>query len=75
MSSLDRRTLLAGAGVCAIASTVPTRALAGRPPGLAVTIDLDGAPTVRVTVSTSLPGLGFLPGPIPVEVHGHAHRF
>lgn len=41
----------------------------------AETIDLDGAPTVRVTVSTSLPGLGFLPGPIPVEVHGHAHRF
>ena len=41
----------------------------------AETIDLDGAPTVRVPVSTSLPGLGFLPGPIPVEVHGHAHRF
>ena len=34
----------------------------------------DGVPVLRVTVSSSLPGLGFLPGPIPVEVSGHAFR-
>ena len=34
----------------------------------------DGVPVLRVTISSSLPGLGFLPGPIPVEVSGHAHR-
>ena len=34
----------------------------------------DGVPVLRITVSSSLPGLGFLPGPIPVEVSGHAFR-
>lgn len=34
----------------------------------------DGVPALRVTISGSLPGVGFLPGPIPVEVSGHAHR-
>lgn len=34
----------------------------------------DGVPVLRVTVSSSLPGLGFLPGPVPVEVSGHAFR-
>lgn len=34
----------------------------------------DGVPVLRVTISSSLPGVAFLPGPIPVEVSGHAHR-
>lgn len=34
-----------------------------------------GVPVVRVTIRTQLPALGFLPGPIPLEVHGHAYRY
>lgn len=34
-----------------------------------------GVPVVRVTITSSLPGLGFLPGPVPIEVHGHAFRY
>lgn len=40
----------------------------------AETTSQDGVPIVRVTVSGSLPGAGFLPGPLRVEVSGHAYR-
>lgn len=41
----------------------------------ASTVSLDGVPAVEVTISSRLPGMGFLPGPIPVEVRGHAFRY
>ncbi|MCK6094502.1 pilus assembly protein [Micrococcus sp. EYE_162] len=40
----------------------------------AETTSQGGVPIVRVTVSSSLPGVGFLPGPVPLTVSGHAYR-
>lgn len=37
-------------------------------------VERDGVPLVQVTVSGSLPAAGFLPGPVPLTVSGHAYR-
>lgn len=36
--------------------------------------DRPDGPVVVVTVRTQLPALGFLPGPVDLEVHGHAFQ-